>query len=281
MKSRASALDMTRREKYKIACALAACLDIVGGPSHMATDRNEQGGHPLPASEILPVVQARRRGLAGLLVRKECWSLSGRGWLVLAVIILAGFWLFLTQVHSFLATTHRVPAKVLVVEGWVNKYGIDAAIQEFKTGEYEQVITTGGPLEGMGNSSSIYNTEAYQSAGLLKKAGLPPELVQCAPALFVGKDRTYNSALALRAWLKDHHLAVESFNVLTQDAHARRTWLLFREAFGRSAQIGIISAANPDYDASHWWRTSEGVRTVIDESIAYIYARCFFWPPSQ
>jgi hypothetical protein len=196
------------------------------------------------------------------------------------MVLLSG-WMVLMNIHSFLATTHREDAKILVVEGWVNKYGIDGAIQEFKTGRYEQVITTGGPLEGMGNSSSIYNTEAYQSAGLLKKAGLPADVVQCAPALFVGKDRTYNSALALRQWLQDHNITVQSLNVLTQGAHARRTWMLFSEAFGKSARVGIISVSNPDYDPQYWWRTSEGVRVVVDESIAYIYAKFFFWPPAK
>ena len=69
-----------------------------------------------------------------------------------------------------------------------------------------------------------------------------------------------------------------NFNVLTEDPHARRTWLLFREAFGRENQIGIISAKNPDYDAAHWWRYSEGVRGVIDETTAYLYAKFLFWP---
>jgi hypothetical protein len=43
--------------------------------------------------------------------------------------------------------------------------------------------------------------------------------------------------------------------------------------------VGIISVPDPDYDASHWWRSSDGVREVLDEGIAYIYAKFFFWPP--
>jgi hypothetical protein len=199
---------------------------------------------------------------------------------LLAAIVLLGGIFVLRGVHPFLAVTHREQTRILVVEGWVNHYGIDGALQEFKTGHYEQVFTTGGPLEGMGASSSIYNTEAYQSAGLLRKAGMPADSVQSVPALYVGKDRTYNSAVAFRNWLQEHNLQGQSFNVLTEDAHARRTWLLFREAFGKSARIGIISVPNPDYDARHWWRTSEGVREVIDEGIAYVYAKVFFWPSS-
>jgi hypothetical protein len=37
----------------------------------------------------------------------------------------------------------------------------------------------------------------------------------------------------------------------------------------------VIAVANPDYDARHWWRYSEGVRDVISEGIAYLYAKFF------
>jgi hypothetical protein len=47
---------------------------------------------------------------------------------------------------------------------------------------------------------------------------------------------------------------------------------------GPGVKVGIISEPNPDYDAAHWWRSSAGVREVIDESIAYVYAKFFFWP---
>ncbi|MGZ5507333.1 MAG: hypothetical protein ACXWKH_13220, partial [Limisphaerales bacterium] len=53
---------------------------------------------------------------------------------------------------------------------------------------------------------------------------------------------------------------------------------LVREAFGNDVKVGIISVPSPDYDADHWWRYSEGVREVLDETIAYIYAKFFFWP---
>jgi hypothetical protein len=35
---------------------------------------------------------------------------------------------------------------------------------------------------------------------------------------------------------------------------------------------------NPDYDAKHWWQYSEGVRDVLSEGVAYLYAKFFFWP---
>jgi len=36
-----------------------------------------------------------------------------------------------------------------------------------------------------------------------------------------------------------------------------------------------------DYDPERWWRYSAGVRGVIDESVAYIYAKFFFHPPPE
>ena len=228
-----------------------------------------------------PSSPGRRRAWAGLLVRKECWGLSWRGRVVMASVVLLAGWGLVLGIHPFLAVTHRVPAKVLVVEGWTHVYGVDAAVQEFKSGHYERILTTGGPVEGIGTSSSIYDTDAWQSARLLKEAGISTEDVQSVPSRFVGRDRTYNSAVALRNWFREHDPHVNNINVLTEDAHARRTWLLFQEALGPGVEVGIVSAPNPDYDGSHWWRSSEGVREVLSEGIAYIYAKFFFWPASQ
>lgn len=194
--------------------------------------------------------------------------------------LLAG-WVLVLNIRPFLAVTRRVPARILVVEGWTHYFGADAAMNEFKNGHYERILTTGGPVAGMGTSSSSQDTEAWQSAELLEKAGISTNDVQAVPSRFVGRDRTYNSAVALRDWFHEHGLQPAGINVLTEGTHARRTWLLFQKALGPDVKVGIISVPNPDYDARHWWRSSAGVREVIDEGIAYIYAKCFFWPGSQ
>ena len=216
----------------------------------------------------------------GTITRRERWGLSWHGRImVFGILVLAGL-VFLLGVHPFLVVTQRVPSNILVVEGWVHDYGVKAAVKEFQTGHYLQIYTTGGPEEGMGPSSSIYDTDAHQSAELLVKAGIPDGLVQSVPATYVGHDRTYTSALVLRDWLREHNVHVDSLNVLTEDAHARRTWLLFREALRPGVKVGIIAVPSPDYDPNHWWRTSAGVREVLDEGIAYFYAKFFFWPKS-
>jgi hypothetical protein len=94
----------------------------------------------------------------------------------------------------------------------------------------------------------------------------------------IGRDRTYYSAVALRDWFREHNTDVKSLNIISESTHARRTWLLFQEAFGDKVKVGVIAIQNPDYDAKHWWRSSDGVREVVDETVAYLYVRLFFHP---
>jgi uncharacterized SAM-binding protein YcdF (DUF218 family) len=164
------------------------------------------------------------------------------------------------------------------VEGWIHLYAIRASAEEFKAGSYQRIFTTGGPVVGSGGYVNDYQTSASVGADLLVKIRVPVELVQMVPSHVTGRDRTYSSAVALRDWFRDQNIGVHSINVVTEDVHARRTRLLFQEAFGKNVPVGIIAVPNPDYDSKHWWRYSEGVRDVFSEGIAYIYAKLFFYP---
>jgi uncharacterized SAM-binding protein YcdF (DUF218 family) len=218
------------------------------------------------------------RKFYGVFTRRERWGLSWRGWLAVVLFFLLTAILLLLNVQPFLARTKRQDTKILVVEGWIRPFAILAAVTEIQAGHYERVYTTGGPVVGSGGYSNDYNTSASVGADLLVKTGVPENLVQMVPSRIAGRDRTYSSAVALRDWFREHNVTVQSINVLTEDAHARRTQLLFQKAFGRSVTVGIISVPDPDYDAKHWWRYSEGVREVLGESIAYVYALFIFHP---
>jgi uncharacterized SAM-binding protein YcdF (DUF218 family) len=214
----------------------------------------------------------------GLFTRKERWGLSWRGWLIVFAGVFLTFSLFCFRIYPFLATTHRVDADVLVVEGWVHEYAIQAAADEFRSGSYRRVFTTGGPVTGTGRYINDFQTSASVGADLLRKAGVPDESLQMVPSRTVNRDRTYSSAIALRNWFQQHQLSVRRINVLTENTHARRTWLLFQKAFGKGVQVGIIAVPNLDYPANRWWRYSEGLKDVVSESAAYLYARFLFLP---
>jgi hypothetical protein len=219
--------------------------------------------------------------LWGILTRKERWALSWRGWLLLTSAGLVAACLVFLNIHPFLAVTHRVNTNVLVVEGWIPRYAIREAAEEFKTGSYQRIFTTGGPVEGSGGYTNDYNTWASVGAELLKKFGVPDDLVLMVPSRVTARERTYSSAVALRDWLREHNTPVHSINVLTKDAHARRTRLLYHKAFGKNVVVGVIAVSNPDYDPTQWWRYSDSAREVIGESVAYIYARFFFYPSAS
>jgi DUF218 domain len=236
----------------------------------------------MPAT-ITPDYQIRCCGkpsqkLFGLLTRKERWGLSWRGWLVTTSTSLLAVYLMFLNIYPFLSVTHRVNTDVLVVEGWIPKYAMAKAVKEFRKGSYARIFTTGGPENGSGGYTNDYNTSASVGAEILKKFGISDDLVQMVPSHVMGRERTYSSAVALRDWFREHNTPVHSMNVLTEGAHARRTRLLYQEAFERDVAVGIIAVSNPDYKPRQWWRYSDGVREVIGESIAYIYARFFFSP---
>jgi hypothetical protein len=218
--------------------------------------------------------------LFGLFTRKERWGLSRRGWLLFGVLGFSSAIFVLFNVQPFLAETAPVKANVLVVEGWIHDYAIRAAIAEFQAGAYHQVYTTGGPVDGISRYVNDYQTTASVGADLLRANGVPAESVQIVPSRVMSRDRTYSAALALRGWFQEHNMVVPSVNVLTEDVHARRTHLLFQEALGRNVKVGIIAVSNPGYDPKHWWRYSVGLKEVVSEGCAYLYAKILFHPPN-
>jgi uncharacterized SAM-binding protein YcdF (DUF218 family) len=244
------------------------------------SDTSKDSSTATMASQLAPA--APRRALWGPLDRKERWSLSRRGRLILALILASALLLVgalvLKGVYPFLATTHRVNANILVVEGWIHEYAIRAALKEFQSNHYARIFTTGGPVEGTGGYINDYCTSASVGADLLRKNGLANGSVQMVPSRVMDRDRTYGSAVALRNWFRDHNMAVSGIDVVTEDLHARRTRLLFQKALGNKLTVGVIAIPNPDYDAKHWWSYSEGVKQVVSEATAYIYTRLLFYP---
>jgi uncharacterized SAM-binding protein YcdF (DUF218 family) len=230
-------------------------------------------GSSVPLPRATPV-----RAMWGVFDRKERWSLSWRGRLIVAsAVLLVGAMVF-KGVYPFLAITHRANANILVVEGWIHEYGIRAAVKEFQSNHYEHVFATGGPVVGSGGYINDFYTSASVGADLLKKCGLPDQRVQMVPSRVMDRDRTYGSAVALKNWFRDHNMAVSSIDVVTEDLHARRTRLLFQKALGDKVAVGVIAIPNPDYDAKRWWRYSAGLKEVVSEAAAYAYARLLFYP---
>lgn len=203
-----------------------------------------------------------------------------RGWLLLLGAVLILGLILIRSIQPFLAVTAPEPGGVMVAEGWMDDYAMQAAVDKFEHGHFDKFYVTGIPLE-RGAPLAEYKTYAELGAAVAVKMGLSTNVVEAVPAPDVRKDRTYASAVALKEWLGAHGTHVSSLTVVSQGAHARRTRLLYQKAFGPATRVGIIAIPNREYDPERWWISSAGVREVIDESVAYLYARLFFRPSGQ
>jgi hypothetical protein len=208
--------------------------------------------------------------------RRLCIVPTWRGWCLLSVISLALVIGAIRGAYPFLAVTDSRPGGVLVVEGWAADYALEAAVTESRRFSYEKVYVTGGAIE-QGGPLSNYKTYAELGTATLLALGLSTNLVQPVPGPKVRQDRTYASAVAFKKWVDEHGIQLTRVNVLTVGPHARRSRLLFQKSLG-NVPIGVIAVAEPDYNARHWWRSSQGFRIVTSEAIAYLYARFLFRP---
>jgi len=226
----------------------------------------------------LPFAPSQRRVIGSIFVRRECWKLSRRGKLLvlglLASIIVAVAW----KGHSFLAVTDRVPADLLIVEGWLPPHTLDQAAAEFRIGFCSRILIVNPIYEAVDGKAQLDPGSSDYPARLLVKCGVPKSCVDTVVCSAARKDRTYHSALAARAWLQEQGITLKCINVATLGSHARRSRLLYQKAFGKDVRIGVIALEDRAYNSAHWWRYSEGVREVIGEGIAYVYARLFFHP---
>jgi len=181
-------------------------------------------------------------------------------------------------VHPFLAPIKPVAGDILVVEGGLPDYALEQAKEQFQKGNYRLLVTTGGKL-GTGTHLSKYETWAKIGASTLKELGLPEDKIMIAPVLKkIKKDRTYHGILALKSKLHEAGFNEASIDLVSLGVHSRRSWILFKKVFP-SVNVGIIAIIPENYNTSRWWLSSAGVRSVVSESIAYLYARFIFSPP--
>jgi len=219
-------------------------------------------------------------GRLGLTKRKERRVLTWRGWLVVLTGLVLAAVIAVRMMHPFLATSDPRGGELLVVEGWLPDDALAIALREFRMGGYRLLVTMGGPVP-LGYHYSGEKTYAALAATTLGLLGMDAARLVVVPAASATRDRTYMAAVALKAWLDSSSAMtgnepVRTITVCSLGPHARRTRLLYERALGRSVAIGIIPLPDARYDAAAWWRTSDGVRIVTGEFIAYLYARFLF-----
>jgi hypothetical protein len=208
--------------------------------------------------------------------RKEIWLPTWKGWLAIVATFALLIFAALRLTEPFLSPTKPVGARVLVMEGWMPEDGIRRALALNEQNHYALVITSGQEIE-KGMDISQYGNYAELGAVRLVAFGFSGTNIVKVPTPKTRKDRTYHSARAVRAYLLKN-TNYRSIDILSESVHARRSWLMYEKACLPEIKVGVIANHSPDFDSKHWWRSSNGVRTVMSEAISYLYARIIFRP---
>jgi hypothetical protein len=206
--------------------------------------------------------------------RRQVWLPTLWGWTALFFLTALLLFFVAKNTHGFLAVSAPVGARVLIVEGWMGPHELEEAAALFRARGYERVITTGGPIVRWPPAAGPA-TFAEQAAWYLKARGLPQQAITAVPAPSVSSDRTYLSAVTVRDWAKRTGTRLETFDVVSDGPHARRTWLLYRRVFPE-ARVGVLATRSHEYDAAAWWRSSAGAKNVIDQAVGFAWTKCCF-----
>ena len=206
-----------------------------------------------------------------ILRKKEVTVLSLRIKLSLALILMILGGLFFFKAAYFLSKNKPVRGEILVLDGQIADYAVQEAIRLFSDYNYQLIVTTGGNLPS-GYFLSEYHSMAEMTYATFIALGFDSTKLVAIPGGEVTINRTYHSALTLKLWMDKNCISADSIDILTIGCHSRRSQMLFQKAVGDSCKVGVYSIPDKTFEPNKWWASSRGARTVISESIAYLYA---------
>jgi uncharacterized SAM-binding protein YcdF (DUF218 family) len=205
--------------------------------------------------------------------RRTVWCPTWLGsFCIFALLVIPVAWWF-TCGESFLSLTRRLPAHVLVVEGWIGRPGIRAAVAEFGQRGYQYIVASGGLTSGRWEDEPA--SYAEMAAGEMIRSGVPKERIIVATAEYTESHRTFESAVAVWRALQAAGIHPKAVNVFTFGPHARRSRLVFAKVDEPGTEVGVIGWIPPDYVAVPWWRSSERARDLLEETAGYMYEVLF------
>jgi hypothetical protein len=211
-----------------------------------------------------------------LFKRRQVWLPTFLGGIVI-FFLLTGISLFiLRNLAIFLAYSDPVKGDILIVEGWLGESTLLKAFNKFKEGDYQYLITTGGPVKGKINPD--YSSYAEKAGAFLVSKYLDKSKLIVIPTPATALNRTFLSAVMVREWFRENEYTVSSFDLFTGDVHARRTHILYKLAFQPDIKIGIIAAAPHGFHLHSWWKTSYGAKSVFTEVAGLVWVTCCFDP---
>lgn len=205
--------------------------------------------------------------------RATIWWPTWIGWCIVTAFLLTSVIGWSNYGESFLASTHRVPADVLVVEAWIGPRGIRAAVDEFQQGSYRYIVASGGLTSGFWEDQP--SSYAVMAGREMVRLGIPKERLVVAASENTERRRTFESAVTVWRALRDAGIKPKAINVFTLGPHARRSALVFAKVNSQGPKIGVIGWVPTNYKTEPWWRSSERSREFVDETLGYLYEVLF------
>jgi len=188
---------------------------------------------------------------------------------IVALLAIPLAWWFVCG-ESFLSLTRRLPAELLVVEGWIGRDGVRAAEVEFEQRGYQYVVATGGIASAKGwEAPGLSYAEA--TGRELIRLGVAKDRIIVAPAKGTETHRTYESAVAVWRALQTRGIQPKAINVFTLGPHARRSCLVFAKTEGPGTKVGVIAWTPSADEAVPWWRSSDRAKALLAETAGFLY----------
>lgn len=215
-----------------------------------------------------------------LFKRKECTVLTWPAKLLFLSILITFICLVFFRIPFFLSKNDPVNGDYLLLDGQMPDFAIRNAIEIFNESNYKTIITTGGKFPSGYIVSGKKNMAELTYATFIE-LGFDSAKIIAIQGGDIPTNRTYNSGLSLKRWFSEHNINNAEIDILAIGCHARRSHILFQKALGDNYNVGIIAIEDKSYDNKKWWKTSKASRNVISETIAFIYARIFFYPKTE
>ncbi len=199
--------------------------------------------------------------------KRQIWWPTLSGWTIIVVLATGLGLIWVLRAEDYLRVTHRVSAKVLLVEGWIGADGVRAAGEEYLKGGYDYVVTAGGMTNNRWGETQWNYAEV--AAERLHRMGIDPDHIVVARSQDTAAQRTYQLAVDAKVELDRIGVQIGSCNIFTMGVHSRRSRLIFSRVFGSDSSVGAIAWIPKDEAAGFWWSSSERSQDLLKESIAY------------
>lgn len=142
----------------------------------------------------------------------------------------------------------------------------------YKKGVVDKVLVSQVADDRLGTLGAVKGeTEANRQ--VLLKLGVPATVIETFGR---ANKNTKDEALALREWVESHGAQVVI--IPTEIFVSRRVrWIFRREFIGKVTRIEVLSIEpSRRYTRADWWKHEEGVISLLNEILKYIYYRLMY-----